>query len=145
MAMTRGIQPRIPEGGVAHMDDGELLDKEGKPIPTTGHVVARQPPPEAPERTGGLTFLPVDEAPPAPPEPPAMPEPTPQPTARVPGPPESTLVWRCDPSTMARDATGWELAHLLGIFLDRPFFIDLPDDMKRSLPADVQRHFRRLP
>src|SRR5215469_9865503 len=73
MAMTRGIQPRIPEGGVAHMDDGELLDREGKPIPTTGHVVAPQPPPEAPERTGGLTFLPVDEAPPAAPEPAAQP------------------------------------------------------------------------
>jgi hypothetical protein len=137
MAYTRGASRPIPPGGVAHMDDGELLDKEGRPIPTTGHVV--QPAAQQLD-TRQLHIEPTPEdawterespaesilAPGPPPEPPPAP------------------TWRCDASTMARDTTGWELAHLLGLFLGRPFVLELPDEELRRLPADVARHWRRV-
>jgi hypothetical protein len=136
MAYTRGASRPIQQGGVTHLDDGELLDKEGKPIPTTGHVV--QPaPPQLDTRQLHIEPTPEDAwtEPESPAESILAPGPPPEP------PPAPT--WICEPETLARDANAWEFVRLLEIFLDRKFHIEMSDEQARALPADVRRHMKR--
>lgn len=103
-----------------HADDGELLDKEGQPIPTTAQRqtwtgVAGQPNPEPP---ADAEPEPVIERPPA--------------------------VFRCDGATVQRNMEARDLFLLLGLVLGGPLEIELDEAAFSRLSPDVRQHFRRV-
>jgi len=118
MARTRGIQ------GLAHMDDGEILDKEGKPV--------------NPNPVGRSTWSGVSQqANPEHVEAPVVEEGTEQPAVAV------EPVYRCDASSVQRDADGWEVVRLLDVIFGGLSREVGPEEFGR-LSADVKRHFRRI-
>ena len=120
MARTRGAT------GVIHLDDGELLDKEGKPIdPIARHDIHR----EVDQAIAELEQLAKDQGTPLP----EMPPPTPV-AAR----------YHIDASTCQRDMDGWELVRVLEILMGTPLEANLSAEEFGALPADVKRHFRRV-
>lgn len=117
MARTRGTSL------VEHSDDGELLDKEGKPINPMAHGstwsgVSQQPNPDA---------EPVVEPPF-----PEGPHPEPEPG-----------LFRCDVTTVQRDCDGWEAIRLLDVLLGGISAVISEDDFGKLRP-DVRRHFKRI-
>lgn len=113
MSRTRGAS------NVIHQDDGELLDKEGKPLPSvvqpaTWTGVAQQPNPEVVEA----------EPPEAPPE---------RPPSR----------YRCDATTIGRDMDGAEAFRVIDVLLGG-LSGELDEETFMRLQPDVRRHFRRL-
>lgn len=106
--------------GASYHEDGELLDKDGKPIPT--------------ERAEAAMFLQaqadavIAEAA-APSEPAAPPAPT---------------RWRCDASTWDRNMEAWEAMRLLNVLMGGELKGELDDEEWSRLPADVRRHWRRV-
>lgn len=112
MARTRGASAHLKDAG------GELLDKEGKPIPT--------------ERTEAIeAFAAMADA--------AEAEP---PTPEEPHPPRVT-VFRCDRTTWQRNMEAYEAMMLLDIVLGG-IKTDLSRDEWGRLSADVKRHFREV-
>lgn len=111
MARTRGTS-------LIHQDDGELLDKEGNPIP----VEALRSPEAA---MAALAVPPEPETSPEPPPPPADP------------------VYRCDSSTCQRDMNGWELIRVLDLMLGG-LSLEMGAAEFSGLHPDVRRHFRRV-
>lgn len=130
MARTRG------SSNVFHDDDGELLDKDGKPISPHAHHGAIQ-------ETQASEIVPVAPAAPAA-------------TTRI--------VFVLDKTTIRRDADAWELAQMFDLYLgqwgrlltDREFeglssgeqrhgkiSARMPEAEFMKLPADVRRHFMR--
>lgn len=117
MARTRGAS------GVIHTDDGELLDKEGKPIPTgaaTWSGVSQQANPDATDTPD----IPFPEGP--------HPDPVPE-------------VWRCNTMTVQRNLDGRDLFLLLDLILGSgSLAMDMPGAEFHRLPADLRQHFRRV-
>lgn len=113
MARTRGIQPGTT--GAYHVDDGELLDKEGKPIPTVAHQ-------------GGPSPVAAAETEP-PPEPPAEPA----------GP----VRYYCDARTLSRNMDGYEAVLLIDALMGL-LPADIEAEKWAALPADLRQHFRRV-
>jgi hypothetical protein len=114
MARTRGAS------GAFHQDDGELLDKDGKPIPTE------------PVRPA-LIHMDDGEigAPPV----------------KAVEPPPRPLAWDylCDRTTWARDMGGFEALLILEVATGAPLTMTLSRDKWAMLPPDARRHFRRVP
>lgn len=109
MARTRGASAAF------HMDDGELLDKEGKainPLRAASTVM---------HMDDGEIVLPaavVQEV--------------------------REYQFLCDSTTWNRNMEAFEAMHLLNVLIgDLSTRLDMADFMK--LPADVRRHFRRVP
>jgi hypothetical protein len=113
MSRTRGASNAF------HQDDGVVLDKEGKPIPTGRPV--------------GVIHMDDGEIVP-PPEKPAP--------ASV--SPSAALSFVCDRSTWRRDMDGYEALHLLEVMMGAPMTATLTPEQFVQLPADVRRHFRRV-
>lgn len=117
MARTRGTSL------VEHSDDGELLDKEGKPINPMAHGstwsgVSQQPNPDA---------EPVVEPP--------FPEgPHPEPEAQM---------FKCDITTIQRDCDGWEALRVLDLMLGGIGTV-IDEATFGRLSADIKRHCRRI-
>lgn len=109
MARTRGAAT-----GVTHDDDGELLDREGKPINPIAHHGA----------------APTDVAhvePPAPVEPEA----------------QFQIVHLIDKTSIRRDCDAWELAQILELIMGE-WSVRVPDAEFMRLAPDVRRHARRV-
>jgi len=111
MARTRGSSHAF------HQDDGELLDKEGKPIPTEA---LRSP--EAALAALAATPEPTPEEPPA--------EPLP-------------ALWRCDRTSWSRDMDGFEALHILELLMGE-IVIEADADRFNTLNPNVRRHFRKV-
>lgn len=119
MARTRNIGAFIDPN-----EAGELLDKDGKPIPTVAHQtwtgVSQQANPDvAPEAT---------EHHEAEPEIPAEIVPT---------------SYLCDRTTWQRDLDGYEAMKLLDLILGG-LTVTIDADVFSQLSADTRRHFRRV-
>jgi hypothetical protein len=117
MARTRGASSAF---GVAHLDDGELLDKEGKPIPTGAGA------PKLQHMDDGEIVLPAPKAAP---------------------PPVSVTAasaYRCDRTTWARDMQAVEALLLLELFLGDELTATVKPEVWAKLHPDVRRHFRRV-
>lgn len=112
MARTRGAS------GAFHMDDGELLDKEGKPIPT------------APTRP---TLIHMDDGEIVHPSVPQEPVPV-APIA---------CEWLCDRTTWHRNMSGYEAMLLLDMYMGG-LTVTLAPEVQAKLPADARQHFRRV-
>lgn len=131
MARTRNASL----GGVVHDDDGELLDREGKPInPIASH--------------GAIAAQPVEQESPVAPAPEG----------------ELTTVHVIDKSSIRRDADAWEVAQMIDLFVRygsvlpesefralRPaeqnqgrWSIRIPDAEFGAVSPDVRRHARRM-
>ena len=108
MSRTRGASQ-------FHQDDGVVLDKEGKPIPT-----GREEAIVALETQSADVVTP----PPAPPE------------------PIGPIKYRCNKHTWQRDMDGYEAVQLLDILLGG-LAAELDFEDWAKLPADVRRHWRR--
>ena len=109
MARTRGASTNA-----LHMDDGELLDKEGKPIPTgIGHI----------ERmTAQAAVQPATV--------PAAPPPRPEITG-----------YACSLGSLHRSMDAYDLACILDIVLGGLSCTVTPEEW-RMLHANVRQHFR---
>ena len=116
MSRTRGAS------GVIHADDGELLDKDGKPLPVT-----------AVRNVPSQTWTGV----------PGQANPDPVPAVELPPEPPAPTVWRCDVTTMQRNMEAIDLAKILALVLGG-ISIDLDDEQFRTLHADQRQHFRRV-
>lgn len=117
MARTRGAS------NVIHADDGELLDKEGKPIPVTAH--------------GTATWTGVAQQP--------NPDVVPQAPDSDPSAAEHIVsCYRCDERTVQRNMDARDLFMLLGLILGQPLSMDLSEEQFRGLHPDLRQHFRRV-
>ena len=114
MSRTRGAG-QIAEA--FHQDDGELLDKEGKPIPTTREAALAH---LAPQPEGHH----VD-------------------AAKVEAEPLKPVEYICNQSTWSRDMDGYEALKLLEILAGAKMEAKVSAEELGKMPADVRRHFRR--
>lgn len=115
MARTRGASNAF------HQDDGELVDKEGKPIST------------APHRPVGVLHMDDGEiVPPAPKE-----------VAPAPVSVSAALAFQSDAVSWQRNMEAWEAMRLLSLMLGG-LSITIAPAQWAELPADVRRHFRRV-
>ncbi len=124
MARTRGASH-----GVTHMDDGQLLDKEGKPINPVAHQVvipatadfdmteARE---VYAEQLSGAENAPREALPAA---------------------PES---YHCTMRTISKNIEGWEAVQLIDVLLGG-IAMEITAEKYRELSADLRRHFMRGP
>lgn len=105
--------------GASYHPDGELLDREGKPIPT-GRVEAAE------YLQAQADQVAAAEAPPSEPVAPAGP-----------------IRWRSDAATWERNMEAYEAMRLLDVMLGG-VSVELDAEAWGRLPADVRRHFRRV-
>lgn len=129
MAHTRGI--RASGTGMRHMDDGELLDKEGKPINPIAHQtgetwtgVAGQVHPDV--------IIPGDAV---------IPNEHPLMDVAVPAVEAKPVKYRCDATTILRDMDGWMAFRLMDLALGG-LSVTLDEDAYRRLAADLKINFR---
>lgn len=127
MARTRNASV-IAHGGLIHVDDGELLDKEGKPINPIAHQsgetwtgVAGQTHPSA------SSVADMDQT--------AANQP-PMPTIEA-----APAKYRCDANTILRDMDGWMAFRLMDLALGG-LSVTLEENDFRRLAADLKLHFR---
>ena len=113
MSRTRGASERA-----LHMDDGELLDKEGKPMPT-GWTMPDVQTSVSPEAVDAVLAV------------------SPPPTV------VTQAVYRSDKTTWLRDMDAYEAIRLLDLMFEG-LSVDVAADAFSPLPADVKRHFRRV-
>lgn len=106
--------------GASYHPDGELLDREGKPIPT-GRV-------EAAVFLQAQADAAIAQAEPVAPEPIA---------------PVGPIRWRSDAATWERNMEAYEAMRLLDVMLGG-LTVELDAEAWARLPADVRRHFRRV-
>lgn len=111
--------------GASYHEDGELLDKDGKPIPTERA--------EAIVYAEALAIEPRDDDPPQ-----VLPAGDDHPV--VPAPTR----YRCDASTWDRNMEAWEAMRLLNVLMGGELKGELDDEEWSRLPADVRRHWRRV-
>jgi hypothetical protein len=109
MARTRGAS-------AFHQDDGVLLDREGKPIPTEA---LRTPAP-------AMEALMREPEPAAPPEPP-------RPARFI-----------CNQHTWGRGMDGYQALLLLQIFMGDTFAVELSAEEFSQLNPNARQHFRRV-
>jgi len=110
MARTRGAQPTMDQGG-------ELLDKEGKPIPT--------------ERSAAIVALAAMAE--------AAPPPEPAPVVAVP----TDYLYRTDKTTWQKNMEAYEALCVLDAIFGG-LTITVTPEQWMAFSADVKRHFRRV-
>lgn len=121
MARTRGASQAF------HRDDGELIDKEGKPLPTGLDQAAQH------DATPKLIHMDDGEiVPPAPKQPPAAPVSI-----------SAASSYHCDLGTCRRDLDAYEMLHLVALAFGG-FSIDMTPEQFALQKADVRRHFKRI-
>ena len=136
MAHTRGI--RADGVGARHMDDGELLDKEGKPINPIAHQSGETwtgvPGQVLPDADAVARFYAGS-------------------TLDAPGPVLSDqsmpiveakpVKYRCDATTILRDMDGWMAFRLMDLALGG-LSVTLDEEAYRRLAADLKINFRQV-
>lgn len=121
MARTRGTS------NVEHDDDGVLVDKEGKPIPTGSTSIWAPAVVKRDMETLAARFAePVVKPPPV--------------EVEKPRP----AVYRCNGYTIGRNIDAIDMFHLLEMMLSERLALELDEEKFGLLHANLKQHFRKV-